>query len=441
MKKTFYLITAIILSSIMLVGCTADQQAFWDAYLQTGEITSYSADMTMSLSVDLGENLSPEDLMAKEMLDNATFDVSMKYLKQSDQAVLIEADAVLNSNELSYEFNLWYDIDLSDVENPKALIIYKFPENLDGMPDFDYFYLDAAEMFSELSKEQQEEYFALMTSDNTKFLELVSDVDFSEINVKKEGEKYIVSISNEIIAQYFEAIFGIFAKSFTEFDEESTDLMQDELKKSMEMLINSKFFGEDGITADFTIDQDGFIKDMATIINLNLDRELTGADSDVKLALDLKTSYYEYNAIEKIELPELTDENSVSLMDMMSQAAEMERDEIIVIIGPEIINFDVPPVKVNDRTMVPMRKIFETLGAQVEYEDSTKLITATAGDKIVKHTVGENVVYVNDEVLEMDVASFETGGRTLVPVRFISNALGAEVLWNEELQIVEIILE
>lgn len=438
MKKTFCLITSIILAAVMLAGCTAEQQELWDAYLKTGEISSYGADMTINFSADLGEELS-SDPMAQAMLKDATADVAMKYLKKSEKEVLIEANANFKAGGIGFDFGLWYDINLTDAENPKALIIYKFPEMISNIPGIEYYYLDGAEIFQGLSKEQTEELLTLMSSDGTKLLEeITSDFDFSQIDVTKEDEKYTAKISNEIIGKYFEVVFSTFAKSFAEAGGQLNELSQEQLKSTVDMLTNANFFGEDGIKADFTINEDGFIKDMETVLNINLNSELTGAPSDIKFAFDIKTTYYDYNLIDDITLPELTEENSANLMNMAGMVGDGKEDEILVTVNGELVEFDVAPIKVNDRTMVPMRKIFEALGAQVEYEDETRLITATAGEKVIKHTIGDFVVYINGEALEMDVSSFETEGRTLVPVRFISNALGAEVNWHEEFQLVEI---
>lgn len=104
----------------------------------------------------------------------------------------------------------------------------------------------------------------------------------------------------------------------------------------------------------------------------------------------------------------------------------------------EKIGFDVPPQIINGRAMVPLRAIFETMGADIEWDDTTKTVTAIRGDTVVQLTVGSDVAYVNGEPVILDVPSLIVDSRTLVPVRFIAEAFGCIVMWGEADQIVGI---
>ena len=112
-------------------------------------------------------------------------------------------------------------------------------------------------------------------------------------------------------------------------------------------------------------------------------------------------------------------------------------EEIPVYINGERLEFDVAPMLVNERTMVPMRFIFEKFGATVAYEHETRSVMAgytdSNGDSsIIFFTIGSDRAFINNKLVILDAASFETEGRTLVPLRFISEALGHDVFWNEE---------
>ncbi len=86
----------------------------------------------------------------------------------------------------------------------------------------------------------------------------------------------------------------------------------------------------------------------------------------------------------------------------------------------------------DDRTLVPLRSIFEALGATVEYDEATEAITATRGVTTINLKIGDKKMYVGDEVVELDVAAFVTeANRTMVPVRAISEAFKAKVDWVE----------
>ncbi|MCL1863461.1 MAG: copper amine oxidase N-terminal domain-containing protein [Defluviitaleaceae bacterium] len=103
---------------------------------------------------------------------------------------------------------------------------------------------------------------------------------------------------------------------------------------------------------------------------------------------------------------------------------------VTVILDGLTLNFDVPPTIVDGRTMIPMRIIFEAQGADVEWDGTTRTITATRGDLVVRTVIDDNVIDVNGNKIMMDVAPLIKDGRTLVPVRFVSEALGSEVVWD-----------
>lgn len=109
-----------------------------------------------------------------------------------------------------------------------------------------------------------------------------------------------------------------------------------------------------------------------------------------------------------------------------------EQKPITVVLDGEPITFDVPPVLMNSRTMVPMRAIFEALGAKVnwnEFNESVSGISKT-GKKIVI-SIGSNVATVDGVPIEIDAPPVLVDGRTLVPLRFISESFDCEVGWDD----------
>lgn len=95
------------------------------------------------------------------------------------------------------------------------------------------------------------------------------------------------------------------------------------------------------------------------------------------------------------------------------------------------IDFDQQPIVRNGRTLVPLRQIFEALGAKLEWNDETNTITATKGTITVKLTSGEAVGYVNGQATQLEAPAVTVNGRTMVPARFIGESFGADVGWNE----------
>ena len=114
-------------------------------------------------------------------------------------------------------------------------------------------------------------------------------------------------------------------------------------------------------------------------------------------------------------------------------------DYPITVNGMSLVT-DTAPVMVNDRILVPLRAIFERLGAAVEWDDPTQTVTATKNGKTIVLTIGNKVATVNGETRELDVEAQLVQDRTMVPIRFVSESLGAEVRWEESVNTVNIIL-
>lgn len=105
--------------------------------------------------------------------------------------------------------------------------------------------------------------------------------------------------------------------------------------------------------------------------------------------------------------------------------------ELGVILDGEPIEFDVQPQIINGRTMVPMRKIFETLGASVEWDGNARKITATRQDKTVVMYIDNTIFSVNGKPITLDVPPQIVEGRTLVPVRAIAESFDIYVIWDD----------
>lgn len=96
------------------------------------------------------------------------------------------------------------------------------------------------------------------------------------------------------------------------------------------------------------------------------------------------------------------------------------------------VNFSgTTPRVVGQRVLVPLRGVFEEMGAFVSWDGATQTVSATHGDKDVRLQIGQRRAMVEGELVNLDVPAQLVGGRTMVPLRFISEALGAGVDWNE----------
>ncbi len=117
------------------------------------------------------------------------------------------------------------------------------------------------------------------------------------------------------------------------------------------------------------------------------------------------------------------------LVGMMTIPA-MAADDVSVYLFGEKLEFDVPPQIVNGRTLVPVRKIFESLGYTVDWDNDTRTAIAVSTERTIRITENSYTMYVNDEEKTLDVPACIIGGRTLVPARAISEASGYKVDWD-----------
>lgn len=84
----------------------------------------------------------------------------------------------------------------------------------------------------------------------------------------------------------------------------------------------------------------------------------------------------------------------------------------------------------NNRVMVPLRGIFEALGASVQWNEAARTVSATKDSTTVILTIGRSIADVNGRAVELDTSAQIINGATMVPLRFVSEALGASVQWN-----------
>jgi hypothetical protein len=123
---------------------------------------------------------------------------------------------------------------------------------------------------------------------------------------------------------------------------------------------------------------------------------------------------------------------ALALAPLPAPLAAQSAPAIRVLVNGDPVAFDVPPTEVGGRLLVPLRGVFERLGATVEWEPSTQRITARSADRAIELVVGQRDAAVNGRPVVLDVPPMLVGGRTMVPLRFVSEALGAYVQWQAE---------
>ena len=101
--------------------------------------------------------------------------------------------------------------------------------------------------------------------------------------------------------------------------------------------------------------------------------------------------------------------------------------------GEEKVSLDSKPyLGETGRTMVPLRALGEAIGAEFNWENSTKRVVYTKGDKEVVLWVGRAEVQVNGQKMTTDCAPELVSGRLMVPLRVITENLGFHLIWSNE---------
>ena len=121
---------------------------------------------------------------------------------------------------------------------------------------------------------------------------------------------------------------------------------------------------------------------------------------------------------------------------LLFQVPGTAQSPIRVYVDGQPVNFDVPPNVIQGRVLVPLRGVFEKLGATVDYDAKTQHIVAVRRDQTVELTLGSRQARINDHPALLDVPAFTIGDRTMVPLRFVSESLGASVQWVEASRII-----
>lgn len=107
-------------------------------------------------------------------------------------------------------------------------------------------------------------------------------------------------------------------------------------------------------------------------------------------------------------------------------------DAKAVRVDDQTLTLDVAPFVQNGRTLVPLRFIGEQLGATIAWDQAEQRVTYTKGNTVIQLWIGRQEAMVDGQAVALDVPPQIVNGRTMVPVRFVAQALGAAIGWNGE---------
>ncbi len=119
------------------------------------------------------------------------------------------------------------------------------------------------------------------------------------------------------------------------------------------------------------------------------------------------------------------------ILEKKKSAAKSHSNNMMLVFvnGDEMIT-DVPPVVKYNRTLIPVRALMTALGAQVTWDQTTKTVTVTKGDIKIVLKLDSNIVLVNGKEVKIDAPASSYNGRTVIPLRFIAEQFGQNVEWD-----------
>jgi hypothetical protein len=128
------------------------------------------------------------------------------------------------------------------------------------------------------------------------------------------------------------------------------------------------------------------------------------------------------------------------MVSSLAVSAIATAQDIRVMVNDDPIGFaGTQPMTIGSRVFVPLRGVFERMGAFVEWNPASRTVQATGNNNDVRLTIGSNTAWVNGQSNYMDAPARLINGRTMVPLRFLSESLGAQVNWLAPTRTVQII--
>lgn len=268
---------------------------------------------------------------------------------------------------------------------------------------------------------------------------------------------YLISISgvmnNSDSADYKAEL----EKSFADF-QNNLPQYTSKINNVIDKFNSVKIIGDKGIVMDYAINKDGYIVNESGSVDLVIDPKaisdvigqlIPEADSSLtddqqlgvyKIGFDYNTDIYNINKDLTIDFPVLTSQNSFSYVDLVQSFMQptdtettepIENEPIInVIVNGNALNFDAQPRLENGRVLVPVKYIVEALGANVSWNPDIQIVTITKSPNTIDLKIGSTDAMLNGQRKVLTVPPVIIDGRTFVPIRFISENMGANVQWD-----------
>ena len=266
----------------------------------------------------------------------------------------------------------------------------------------------------------------------------VVDDDDNKIKVtKKSSTKYTFKMPDEDV--YIDAVF----KDEDDFGEYTIEIEDNIKYGSVDVSADE---AEEGDTITVTVTSDkGYQENDVVVLDEYGDKVKLTKKGSTEYRYDSKTG--QKNATITKYTFKMPDENvTVDATFKKFKASDHATDNkydnqnaIILTIGQrvawiygEMVINDVAPVIKNSRTMLPIRIVANSLGANVAWDAIAHKVTITKPGKTIEIYIGSSTAYVNGKPVQLDSPAFIENSRTYLPVKFVTSQLGADVHWDNQ---------
>jgi len=123
-------------------------------------------------------------------------------------------------------------------------------------------------------------------------------------------------------------------------------------------------------------------------------------------------------------------EKKIHIFKLSSMVLKIWINSTIGYVNDKKIELETPPIIINKRTMVPLRFIVENFGGNIYWNNLDSSIKIVFPEKEILMWINNSIAYINGDKYILDAPPVIINGRTLVPIRFVAEALGSYVFWN-----------
>lgn len=157
-----------------------------------------------------------------------------------------------------------------------------------------------------------------------------------------------------------------------------------------------------------------------------------GAGERLNAYLPALTAFPQFSLEKLTDCAIFSPEEQARLAAQVAEGWTAHQNRVELYLDGEPLALDVPPEVKNQRTMVPIRAVAEAIGADVAWDQAARTVTMTRAGSTVTMTLDSTAATVDGKTVEMDVAPYATQGRTLIPARYAAEFFGQSVTWDGE---------